>query len=141
MAARPSHFRVPSCSEFQKPSQTAAERGEAELRILNFKTPWSEFHHLPRVVVCVSTPRMYPQSRYFLVVVPVSLSSAQLMQFFQKARIEKNGKNEPIWGLFKNIIWKSLILTKKRSFFFLDNSPKGPFSVKKLVKISQKSQI
>ena len=25
------------------PSQTAAERGEAELRILNFKTTWSEF--------------------------------------------------------------------------------------------------
>ena len=29
-------------SEFQKPSQTAAERGEAELRILNLKTTWSE---------------------------------------------------------------------------------------------------
>ena len=28
-------------SEFQKTSQTAAERGEAELRILNFKTTWS----------------------------------------------------------------------------------------------------
>ena len=30
-------------SEFQKASQTAAMRGEAELRILNFKTTWSEF--------------------------------------------------------------------------------------------------
>ena len=30
-------------SEFQKPSQTAAEQGEAELRILNFKITWSEF--------------------------------------------------------------------------------------------------
>ena len=30
-------------SEFQKASPTAAERGEAELRILNFKTTWSEF--------------------------------------------------------------------------------------------------
>ena len=30
-------------SEFQKASQTAAERGEAELRILNFKTTWAEF--------------------------------------------------------------------------------------------------
>ena len=30
-------------SEFQKASQTAAEQGEAELRILNFKTTWSEF--------------------------------------------------------------------------------------------------
>ena len=39
----PSHFRFLSCSEFQKPSQTAAERGEAELRILYFKTTWSEF--------------------------------------------------------------------------------------------------
>ena len=37
------HFQVSSCSEFQKPSQTAAERSEAELRILNFKTTWSEF--------------------------------------------------------------------------------------------------
>ena len=32
-----------SWSEFQKPSKTAAERGEAELRILDFKTTWSEF--------------------------------------------------------------------------------------------------
>ena len=39
----PSHFRVSSYSEFQMPSQTAAERGEAELRILHFKTTWSEF--------------------------------------------------------------------------------------------------
>ena len=33
-------------SEFQKPSQTAALRGKAELRILNFKTTWSEFQKL-----------------------------------------------------------------------------------------------
>ena len=26
-----------------------SRRGEAEVRILNFKTTWSEFHHLPRV--------------------------------------------------------------------------------------------
>ena len=38
-----SHFQFLSCSEFQKPSQTAAERGGAELRILDFKTTWSEF--------------------------------------------------------------------------------------------------
>ena len=57
------------------------------------------------------------------------------MQFFQKARVEKNGKNEPIWGLFKNSIWKSLILTKKKEInFFLYNSPKGQFLVKRLVK-------
>ena len=29
--------------EVQRPSQTAAEQGEAELRILDFKTTWSEF--------------------------------------------------------------------------------------------------
>ena len=29
--------------EFQKTSQTAAERGDAELRIINFKTTWFEF--------------------------------------------------------------------------------------------------
>ena len=33
-----SRFQVLSCSEFQKPSQTAAEQGEDELRILQFKT-------------------------------------------------------------------------------------------------------
>ena len=37
------HFQVLSYSEFQKPSQTAAEQGEAKLRILDFKTTWSEF--------------------------------------------------------------------------------------------------
>ena len=26
-----------------------SRRGEAEVRILSFKTTWSEFHHLPRV--------------------------------------------------------------------------------------------
>ena len=30
-------------SEFQKASLTAAERGEAELRMLDFKTTWSKF--------------------------------------------------------------------------------------------------
>ena len=44
-------------------------------------------------------------------------ASAQLVQFSEKARIGKNGKNEPIWGLFKNIIWKSLIMTKKDQIF------------------------
>ena len=37
------NFRVSSCLEFQKPRQTAAEQGNAELRILDFKTTWSEF--------------------------------------------------------------------------------------------------
>ena len=60
-----------------------------------------------------------------------SLGSARLVRFFQKARVEKNGKNEPIWGLFKNSIWKSLILTKKINFF-LYNSPKGPIFSQKI---------
>ena len=30
-------------SEFQKPSPTTAERGKAKLRILDFETTWSEF--------------------------------------------------------------------------------------------------
>ena len=65
-------------------------RGEAEVRILDFKTIWSDFQmpsqittdkaklrYMFRVssppqsrskaVVCVSTPRMYPRSGYFLV--------------------------------------------------------------------------
>ena len=53
-------------SEFQKPYQTAAARGEAELRLYNLKETsppqsWSQ------AVVCVSTPRMYLRTRYFLV--------------------------------------------------------------------------
>ena len=88
-----SHFQFLLCSEFQKPSQTTTERGEAELRILDFKTTLSEFQKPVRplsceakpsyvhtilkktsppqsqsqAVVCVSTPRMYPRSGYFLV--------------------------------------------------------------------------
>ena len=34
-------------SEFQKPSQTAAEQGKDELLTLDFKTTWSEFKKLP----------------------------------------------------------------------------------------------
>ena len=36
------HFKT-TWSEFQKPSKTAAGRGGAELCILDFKTSWSEF--------------------------------------------------------------------------------------------------
>ena len=32
-----------------RPQWDCCRRGEAEVRILNFKTTWSEFHHLPRV--------------------------------------------------------------------------------------------
>ena len=38
-----SHLQISLCLEVQRPSQTAAERGEAELRILDFQTTWSEF--------------------------------------------------------------------------------------------------
>ena len=39
---RSGYFLVSSHLEFQRPSQTAAERGKAELRILDFKTIRSE---------------------------------------------------------------------------------------------------
>ena len=32
-----------TCSEFQVPRQTAPNRGEVEERVVNFKTTWSEF--------------------------------------------------------------------------------------------------
>ena len=53
-------------SELQKPSQTAAMRGEAELCIYNLKKT-SPHQSWSQVVVCVSTPRMYLPSGYFLV--------------------------------------------------------------------------
>ena len=34
---------ITTWSEFQKPCQTAAVRGEAKLHIFNFKPTWSEF--------------------------------------------------------------------------------------------------
>ena len=40
---RPSHLQISLRLEVQRPNHTAAERGVAELRILNFKTAWSEF--------------------------------------------------------------------------------------------------
>ena len=88
-----SHLQISLCLEVQRPSQTTAERGEAELRILDFQTTWSEFqktyqtaavqgtaelsiynlkkisppHSWSQAVVCVSTTRKYPHSGYFLV--------------------------------------------------------------------------
>ena len=47
-------------------SQTATERGEAELHIYNLKKT-SPPQSQSQKVVCVSTARMYPQSGYFLV--------------------------------------------------------------------------
>ena len=45
-------------SEFQKPSQTAATRGEAELNILDFKTTWSEFQNHRRTTTMHRQPCM-----------------------------------------------------------------------------------
>ena len=44
-------------SEFQETSQTAPERGEAELRILYFKTTWSEFQMLSQTASAEAKPR------------------------------------------------------------------------------------
>ena len=38
-------------TKFQKPSQTVAKQGEAELRILNSKTTWSEFQNQVRLLL------------------------------------------------------------------------------------------
>ena len=55
-------------SELQKPCQTAAMQGQAKLSTYNLKKTsppqsWSQ------AVVCVSTPRMFPRSGYFLVTI------------------------------------------------------------------------
>ena len=50
-------------SEFQKPSQTATEQGEAELRILKFKTTWSEFQKPSQTS---ATPRVHKLRIYNL---------------------------------------------------------------------------
>ena len=39
----PSHLRASLHLEVQEPNQTTAEQGKVELRILNFKTTWSEY--------------------------------------------------------------------------------------------------
>ena len=74
-----------------RPQSDRCRRGEAEVRILDFKTTWSEFQKASQTateqgnakyikthfsissppkswsqaVVCVRTPRMYPRSGYF----------------------------------------------------------------------------
>ena len=75
-----------------RPQSDRCRRGEAKVRILDFKTTWSEFQKAnqtateqgnaerisnqnvcsppqsrSQAVVCVSTPRKYPRSGYFLV--------------------------------------------------------------------------
>ena len=45
-----SHFQISSFSEFQKPSQSAAELCEAKLLIINLKTTWSEFQKPSQIV-------------------------------------------------------------------------------------------
>ena len=59
-------------SEFQNPYQTAATRGKAELRIYNLKKT-SPTQSRSQAVVCVSTPRMYSRSGYFLVFTKVMI--------------------------------------------------------------------
>ena len=66
-------------SEFQKASQTGTERGKAELRIYNPKKtlpPQSR----SQAVVCVSTPRMYPHSGYFLVILKLIFKVVLVLQ-------------------------------------------------------------
>ena len=75
-----------------RPQSDRCRRGEAEVRILDFKTTWSEFQKAnqtateqgnaerisnqnvcsppqsrSQAVVCISTPRKYPRSGHFLV--------------------------------------------------------------------------
>ena len=50
--------------ELKKPSLTAAAQGEVEQHIYNKILPTKS---LSQAVLCVSTPRMYPCSGYFLV--------------------------------------------------------------------------
>ena len=47
----PSETAVTEAKQREVPDAKSdcSRRGEAEVRILNFKTTWSEFHHLPRV--------------------------------------------------------------------------------------------
>ena len=53
-------------TEFQKHHQTVAMRGKAELGIHNLKKT-SPPQSRSQAVVCVSTPRIYPPSGYFIV--------------------------------------------------------------------------
>ena len=52
--------------ELKKPCQTFAVQGKAEQGIYNLKKT-SPPQSQSQAVVCVSTPRMYPRSGYFLV--------------------------------------------------------------------------
>ena len=74
-------------SEFQAQSQTAAARGEAKLRIYNLKKT-SPTQSWSQAVVCVSTPRIYPCSRYFLVHSKNNLfqklKSSWLLKYYQR---------------------------------------------------------
>ena len=48
------HFRVSSCSEFQKPSQTTTEQGKVDLCILDSRTTWRGNRMLLEAAVCLS---------------------------------------------------------------------------------------
>ena len=102
-----------------RPQSDRCRRGEAEVRILDFKTTWSEFQKAnqtatkqgnaeriskqnvcsspqsrSKAVVCVSRPRMYPRSGYFLVsniVIPWQKlkSNTKSLRFLKRLCLEK----------------------------------------------------
>ena len=105
-----------------RPQSDCCRRGEAEVRILDFKTTWSEFQKAnqtatkqgnaerisnqnicsppqsrSQAVVCVSTPRKYPRSGYFLVYIisnRTKLNKTHLFLAFFKVRL-----------LFRNVLY------------------------------------
>ena len=89
-------------SQFEQPSPTAVMRGEAELHICNLKKTSP-----PQTVVCVSSPRMYGRSGYFLV----------SMIFFLYLSTYFNTKK---WFLrHKEILWYSENVTVRSYYFFV----------------------
>ena len=62
------------------------------------------------------------------------------LPIFSKSSYRKKWQKRAYLGTFQKHHLE-ITYPDKKDQFFLDNSPKGPFSVKKLVKISQKSQI
>ena len=109
-------------SKFQKPCQTAVMRGEAELHTYNLKKislPQSR----SEAVVCVSTPRMYPRSGYFLVKYifnfqvkwkKVMTSAGNFSDFllwnmlYQDLLLPQIQYLGTVWAQFRQILWPSL---------------------------------
>ena len=53
-----------------EPSRTAAERGEAELRILNFKTTWSEFQNPSQITAVEGKAELHLHNYFDIHVCP-----------------------------------------------------------------------